>query len=133
MLKSNFTRRQFICKATGYGLAGIATTSGLWVLAGCDDAKKEASKAAAQPNQAIQAAREVANPCTDLSALSATEIAIRDDFEYVSRSADGTELCRTCTYWRPSPRGDFCGSCTLMKGPIHPLGTCDSWEERSGA
>jgi len=127
-LKSRYSRRQFVSKAGKWGFACVAATSGLTVLGGCD-AEKEAEQAAAKPSQAIEAARAVANPCTDLAALSAAEIATRNDYSYLDRSADGTELCRTCTYWRPSPRGDFCGACTLMKGPIHPLGTCDSWEE----
>lgn len=128
MLQKKYDRRQFMYRAGVCGLFGVATASGLTILGGCD-AKEEAEKAAAQPHQAIQAARAIANPCEDLSALSSAAIATREEFDYESRSADGTELCRTCSYWRPSPRGDFCGTCTLMKGPIHPLGTCTSWEE----
>jgi len=122
------SRRHFLKRMGLWSLAGVATATGLVACGG----KEEAEELAAKPSRAISAAEEAANPCQNLSEMSEAEIETRDTFDYEDRSEDGTELCRTCSYWRPSQRGDFCGGCTLVKGPIHPLGTCSSWEEVAG-
>ncbi len=134
MLKTKYSRRYFLRQAGRIGLAGIAAAGGLAALTGCNG-KQEAEKSSSEalPNQyksALDAAQEAAEPCNDTSSLSQAEIETREDLEYVSRSPDGTELCRDCAFWRPSPKGDLCGTCTLMEGPIHPLGTCITWEEK---
>jgi len=140
MLKIEYGRRQFVQRAGGYGLACIATVSGLAALSGCngkqeaEPAKTQSPEAQDPPGQyksAIDAAREAADPCNDTSSLGQDALATREAFEYESQSADATELCRTCEFWGPAPAGDLCGTCTIVKGPIHPLGTCISWEEKS--
>ncbi len=64
--------------------------------------------------------------CTDTSALSGAELTERTAVNYVERSADPAKRCENCSLYR---RGDAnaCGSCTLIKGPIHPAGTCIRW------
>ncbi len=128
MSTTNFGRRRFIRQVGLCGLAGAATAGGLTVLSGCEG-KEAAEKAAAQPHNAVKAAQEAADPCNDLSSLTQPELAVRETFEYEARSADGTDLCRTCEFWRPAADGGPCGTCTIVKGPVHPLGTCISWAE----
>ena len=130
MSTNQYNRRHFIRQTGICGLAVVATASGLTILTGCN-AKQEAEEVAATPHNAINAAQAVADPCNDLSSLTKGEIETRNAYDYESRSADGTELCRTCEFWQPSGSGELCGTCTLMNGPIHPLGTCNSWEEKA--
>ncbi len=135
MLKIKYGRRRFLRQAGRYGLASLAAAGGLAILNGCNG-KQEAEKPGSeelsnQYKSALDAAQEAADPCNNTLSLSQDELATRENFEYESRSSDGTDLCRTCDFWRPSSKGDLCGTCTLMKGPIHPLGTCISWEEKS--
>jgi len=32
--------------------------------------------------------------------------------------------CTACRQYVPASSSDACGSCKIMKGPIHPNGTC---------
>jgi len=134
MLKRKYGRRQFMRRSGGYGLVFVAAASGLGFLNGCNGKQEAEPKVDAQPGQyksALEAAQEAADPCNDTSSLTDSALATRETFEYESRSADGTDLCRTCDFWRPSPTAGLCGTCTIVKGPVHPLGTCISWEEMS--
>lgn len=129
MLKKQYDRRQFFRQAGFYGLAGVATISGLVIQSGCG-AEEEAEKLAAQPHNAISAARAVADPCNDLSTLTKDQLVTRETFKYETKASDATKLCQSCNFWQPSTKGEPCGTCTLVKGPIHPLGSCMSWVEK---
>ena len=129
-IKNN--RRRFLKNAGSYSLVLAASASGLAILSGCSGKKEDDPQAL--PNQfksALDLAQEAADPCNKTSELSEAALVTRENFEYESRSPDGTELCNTCDYWRPSQKDDLCGTCTIVKGPIHPLGTCVSWDEIS--
>ncbi len=129
MAKENKThdrmnRRQFVKKAGVWGLVGVAAV----YLPGCG--QEEAEELAAKPHNAIQAAREAADPCNDVSQLSPGERTTRTTFKYQARAKDPTKLCVTCNFWVPDPKGGLCGTCTLVKGPIHPKAGCMSWAEK---
>jgi hypothetical protein len=129
MSNDKIGRRAFLREIGQYSLAGLATIGGVAALAGCGG-EKEAEKIGAQPHNAIQAAQEAADPCNDLSVLTKDELTTRTTFKYENRATDATKLCKTCNFWQPAPKGEFCGGCTLVKGPIHPLGSCMSWVEK---
>ncbi|MDX2474699.1 MAG: hypothetical protein QNL91_13440 [Candidatus Krumholzibacteria bacterium] len=129
MSENKYDRRQFIQQAGGFGLAGIAAITGLMAQSGCG-ADKEVEKAAATPHNAIEAAKAVADPCNDLATLTKDELVTRTTFKYETQATDPTKLCNTCNFWQPSTKGELCGGCTLVKGPIHPLGSCMSWVEK---
>jgi len=129
MLKNKYDRRQFMQQVGGYGIAGIAAIAGLTALSGCGG-EKEAEKVAAKPHNAISAAKEAADPCNDVSTLTRDELATRTTFKYEAKATDATKPCDTCNFWEPAAEGDLCGGCTLVKGPIHPLGSCMSWVEK---
>jgi len=76
-----------------------------------------------------QAAHTSAESCTDLSNLTTGQIKVRDTFGYVDRSDDEDLVCRTCEFWQAPAAGGLCGGCTLMAGPIHPDGFCDSYSD----
>ena len=122
--EKKMNRREFVQRAGLFGLAGVAVA----VLPGCVGDKAE--ELGAKPHKAIEAAQEAANPCSDLSQLTPGELATRTTFKYEKVAKDPTKLCTTCTFWVPDPKGGLCGTCTLVKGPIHPKASCMSWAER---
>lgn len=132
MIPANRSRRQFLRETGTTFLAGWAVASGLVNLAGCGGGEEEAT--AGKPDaangaakNAVDAAREAADPCSDVSGLTEAELATRTTFEYEKEASDPEKPCDTCNFWIP-PEGDSpCGGCTLVKGPIHPLGSCMSW------
>lgn len=119
-----FNRREFIRRAGMFGLAGTAVA----ILPGCvgDQAEELGSK----PHNAIQAAREAADPCNDISQLAPEHRTTRTTFKYEPVAKDPTKLCVTCNFWIPDPKDGLCGACTLVKGPIHPKASCMSWVEK---
>ena len=42
---------------------------------------------------------------------------------YIDRSPDLKRACKECQQWEALGT-DRCGSCKLLRGPIHPAGTC---------
>ncbi len=117
-------RREFVQRAGIWGLAGVVAV----YLPGC--VGEQAEELGSQPHNAIQAAKEAADPCNDLSQLTPDERATRTNFKYQARAKDPTKLCVTCSFWVPDPKGGLCGACTLVKGPVHPKAGCMSWAEK---
>ncbi|HSN83523.1 MAG TPA: high-potential iron-sulfur protein [Polyangiales bacterium] len=65
--------------------------------------------------------------CDDVSGLSNEDAKLREALEYQDRSPHGEKKnCSNCAFFRPA-EADECGACTLIRGPIHPLGYCNSW------
>jgi hypothetical protein len=60
--------------------------------------------------------------CADDGALSEADRAARQAIEYQQSAPDPTRACERCVQWQES--SDGCGGCTVVAGPIHPLGTC---------
>lgn len=62
--------------------------------------------------------------CTDVTGLTTDEINNRDNIAaYVDQSADPARKCALCAQYVPGAP-NACGSCKVVKGPIHPDGTC---------
>jgi len=65
--------------------------------------------------------------CTDISGLSRKDLELRTSLEYVDRSPhEETKNCSNCAFFVAGSKTE-CGACTLIQGPIHPLGYCNSW------
>jgi hypothetical protein len=64
--------------------------------------------------------------CTDTSALSGAELTQRNNQAYVEKSADPDKTCDKCSLFQ-SHGPETCGACTLIKGPISPKGSCNSF------
>lgn len=64
--------------------------------------------------------------CASTAGLSPDEQAVRTTLGYVDLSPEAGKDCIACHQFEPSPQGAYrsCGSCKLMKGPIHPKGYC---------
>lgn len=134
MSDQKITRRRFLGECAAYSLATCAFATGLVTLSGCAGEDEPAS--GDKPGMArstIDAAREAADPCHGTSRLSEAALKTRETFKYEKRASDPQKLCKSCNFWQPPAPGELCGECTLVKGPIHPSGSCMSWVEKQKA
>ncbi len=60
--------------------------------------------------------------CMDVGGLSETDVGARNNAHYVDHAADPARACKQCTQFMGSYDG--CGACKLIRGPVHPDGTC---------
>ena len=68
--------------------------------------------------------------CEDVSGLRDEDLELRSALEYRDVSPHGeSKNCESCAFYREGQKNE-CGQCTLVKGPIHPLGYCDSWSAK---
>jgi len=68
--------------------------------------------------------------CDDLTGLDESEIELRSQLEYRDVSPYGQEKsCSRCAFYKGGKPNE-CGRCTLVSGPIHPLGYCNSWSAK---
>jgi hypothetical protein len=65
--------------------------------------------------------------CEDTTGLTEEERGGRTALAYVDRSGDPNKACQGCQQWVAATRDGACGSCKLLKGPIHPLGGCKAF------
>jgi hypothetical protein len=61
--------------------------------------------------------------CAAVGQLSPEEQASRDTLQYVDIAPTRDRTCQQCRQWLPQEEGG-CGACKVMKGPVHPKGTC---------
>lgn len=63
--------------------------------------------------------------------LSADDQRTRTALGYVERSPQANKSCSQCQQYVPAPSEDACGSCKILKGPMHPAGYCNAYSPRS--
>lgn len=62
--------------------------------------------------------------CTDVGGLSSDEINMRNVIAaYSEPSMDAAKNCVLCAQYVPAAP-NACGGCKVIKGPIHPEGSC---------
>lgn len=71
--------------------------------------------------------------CTDVSKLSDAEKAARTSLKYVDKSTEAGKNCSNCQLFKAAAQAGVCASCTVLKGPINPLGHCASWAKKVAA
>lgn len=69
--------------------------------------------------------------CTDTSGLSFDETNARKTLAYVDSSVDPKRTCVQCVQWVAAKEDGTCGGCKVLKGPVHPDGTCKSFAAKS--
>ncbi len=105
MRKSTFSRRQMLHHSVHLTVIGAAPV----LLHGCKKAEFS---------------------CDDTSGLAEEDTALREALGYVDRSPHGeSKSCSACSFYAAGGENE-CGRCTLVKGPIHPLGYCTSWASK---
>ncbi len=114
------SRRAFLAQA------GLAAGAALLALAGCG--KREPGGEAAAGSAGGTAARP-GPPCDDLAGLTAAQVQVRGNYEYVEQASEPELACRRCEFYKPAPAGAFCGGCTLFAGPVNPDGSCNTFSE----
>jgi hypothetical protein len=73
--------------------------------------------------------RQKAFTCADVSGLAVDQILARNTLAYVDISPNTEKTCVGCTqYIEASSEG--CGTCKVVKGPIHPNGYCKSFASK---
>ena len=71
--------------------------------------------------------KEESLSCTDVSGLSEAEKTARSSLQYTDNGTNAKQLCEGCMHYRPGAASNQCGTCAIVKGPIHPKGYCTAW------
>jgi hypothetical protein len=118
-MKEDQSRRGFLQRFIAVGAAALG---GSTLLSACGGGE---TTPAATPAPA-PAPAQTASACNDLSGLTDQEISVRSVLGYVEKTPDDAKTCTNCNFYSQA-EGAACGACTLIKGPIEPLGYCNSW------
>jgi hypothetical protein len=108
---------------------GLAAGAGGSLLASCGK-KEETAQTGTPSTSTPQTAQPAASgPCADVSGLTEADLTMRNEtLKYVADTPDPEKRCDNCKFWQPAEEaGAPCGTCQLIKGPIHPAGYCTSW------
>ncbi len=62
--------------------------------------------------------------CREGAGLSPDEAALREALAYAEPALDSTRTCAACQQFMKAGAEGSCGQCKVMKGPIHPSGSC---------
>jgi hypothetical protein len=108
-------RKEFLQYTLSLILAGWGSQ---FLFSGCGGKEEEQVNAEKTSTQ---------DPCGDLSGLTAEEIEVRENFEYVHQTPYPEKRCDNCSLWIAPEEGEPCGGCQIMKGPIKPEGYCTAW------
>ncbi|MFT3702095.1 MAG: high-potential iron-sulfur protein [Agriterribacter sp.] len=114
-MKQENARRLFLQKC--FSTALTITGAGL-LLYGCGEQKKEVQQNDTKPP---------ADPCSDYSGLTDTDLKARQSMGYVEVSPDKHKQCSNCNLYLPPLQDKPCGQCQLFKGPVKPGGHCTYW------
>jgi len=117
------TRRGFLNVAAG----SVTTLTVGYLLAGCQP--KEAASGGTEAPAAPADAK--AADCTDISALSDADKATRTGLQYADKSADPAKHCEKCALYTAPTTPGGCGGCSVVKGPIAPLGSCTAFAPKA--
>jgi hypothetical protein len=69
--------------------------------------------------------------CADTSGMEPEALEARTVIGYVDKAPDATKTCGACQQFVPSPSDGSCGSCRVVKGPIHPNGYCKAFTPKA--
>lgn len=64
--------------------------------------------------------------CTDTSSLTPQELTTRQSQAYTDSSPHADKHCNNCRFFTAG-QANQCGTCTVIRGPIHPDGHCSLW------
>lgn len=121
MNENRLSRRSFL-RLT---LLGCLSLGGVSFLPSCQK-KPEAARQAAAEGMA-KGESSAGDPCSDISGLTEQEKQTRVANSYVGKSTTEDKECDDCRFYS---KGEPCGTCELVKGPINPGGYCTAWASR---
>ena len=70
-------------------------------------------------------AKKEPDSCTSTLGLTQDEIKTRTSLGYEDRGPDPNKQCLGCEQYQPPPEADECGTCKVLKGPVHTKGSCN--------
>ncbi len=118
MSEKDYSRRQFINQCAGQCTALLGMT---FLLNSCGSNNKS------KPEAVEENAGKPADPCNDLTGISAEELDKRKRMAYVDKSEVPGSSCESCGLYIPWQDQTTCGGCLLFKGPVHAEGHCTQW------
>jgi hypothetical protein len=62
--------------------------------------------------------------CDGLPGLAPADLQLRTTLQYLDTTPVPDRACVNCTLYVAAPEDGQCGTCKVVKGPIHPNGTC---------
>lgn len=68
--------------------------------------------------------------CADTTGLTPAEITTRQSQQYTDDSPHADKQCGNCNFFTAG-QANQCGSCTVIKGQIHPEGYCNLWAAKA--
>ena len=72
--------------------------------------------------------------CSDVSALAEPEKMARSALQYSDRSPQADKTCKLCNLYQAPPSDPSqCGTCQIVKGPIHPKGYCTAFVAKAAS
>jgi hypothetical protein len=74
--------------------------------------------------------RKMPASCMDAPGLTPDEAQIRANMAYSDWSPTPDKRCESCRQYKPPQQDGACGGCAVMKGPVHPNGTCKVYGAR---
>lgn len=89
-----------------------------------------ASAALAAPGWVLTACGGGELTCTDTKGLSPEDVQMRSTLAYSDKATDAAKTCEKCQLYKPGAEKQ-CGGCNVLKGPIHPQGTCKSFAPKA--
>ncbi|HEY8432435.1 MAG TPA: high-potential iron-sulfur protein [Sandaracinaceae bacterium] len=64
--------------------------------------------------------------CQNTSGLSPAELSTRQSQAYTDSSPHADKRCDNCRFFQAG-QPNACGTCQVIRGPIHPQGYCNLW------
>lgn len=71
--------------------------------------------------------------CMDVGALSEPEKMARSALQYTDRSPQPDKHCQICNLFQAPSDPSQCGTCQIVKGPIHPKGYCTAFVPKAAS
>jgi len=62
--------------------------------------------------------------CTETAGLAPDEASARATLAYAEPTPDKMRTCDSCQQYVAASSDGACGTCKVLKGPVHPNGTC---------
>jgi hypothetical protein len=76
-------------------------------------------------------AKKEPDSCTSTLGLTNDEIKMRSTLAYADRSPDPKKHCAECVQYVAPPEIDQCATCKVLKGPVHPKGSCNVFSPKT--
>ena len=74
--------------------------------------------------------KKIPASCMDTAGMPNEDLTVRSNLAYSDVSPTPDKRCETCRQYTAPREEGSCGTCAVIKGPIHPNGTCKVYGAR---